>query len=167
MSIFGALRYFKVRLCFGAMPARAECVNSGRLSACELCASISSVRVLHELKIKLLCWSFGAASLRVIEEENKKVYVWSRSMICGLPYMLWFTVVLCIQYVAFFKSFSVFLNICVGNWYFSRRTRPPTWKLLNKKLDVLAYPFKYHINPTNNIINCYLYNTQIVLMVST
>ena len=51
---------------------------------------------------------------QTIEEENKKVYVWSCFMICGLPvpYILWFTVFLsCIQYVAFFKSFSVFLNI--------------------------------------------------------
>ena len=39
MSIFSALRYFKVRLCFLAMPAHTNCDNSGQLSACKFCVS--------------------------------------------------------------------------------------------------------------------------------
>ena len=43
-------------------------VNAGQLSGCKLCASISLVRALHELKIKLLPQSIAKA----IKQLRKK-----------------------------------------------------------------------------------------------
>ena len=131
-----------------------------------VCKYISLMRVLHELKIKLLCRSFGAALPRVPLNNwgrKQKPVIWGKRFMHGHAPSWYVVFHICCDWlcfwavssmqVAFFKSSSVFLNICVGNWYFPWRTQPPKWKLLNKKLEVLAYPWKYQISTSKNILS--------------